>query len=137
MNDELSARQRAISLRLAGWSIKQIGSALGREGLVPQVVAPLPAVRGRRPLRPDAGQPSCRPAHPARGWFQGPLLPRRFRYPGHLRRELARLQEAVNTQHVHPLETPLHLVRRRGRRDGPALQAFCGDLREMTAPGFG
>src|SRR5262249_37480593 len=28
---------------------------------------------------------------------------------------------------------PLHLVRRRGRRDGPALKAFCGVLREMTA----
>jgi putative transposase len=36
------------------------------------------------------------------GWFQEPLLQQRFRYPGHLRRELARLQEAVNTQHVHP-----------------------------------
>jgi DNA-binding transcriptional LysR family regulator len=30
-------------------------------------------------------------------------------------------------------DRPLHLVRRRGRRDGPALQAFCGVLREMTA----
>jgi hypothetical protein len=36
------------------------------------------------------------------GWFQGPLFDRRFRRPGDLRRELARLQEAVNTQHVHP-----------------------------------
>jgi putative transposase len=36
------------------------------------------------------------------GWFQEPLLQRRFRWPGDLRRELARLQEAVNTQHVHP-----------------------------------
>jgi transposase InsO family protein len=36
------------------------------------------------------------------GWFQQPLLQRRFRRPGDLRRELARLQEAVNTQHVHP-----------------------------------
>jgi transposase InsO family protein len=36
------------------------------------------------------------------GWFQEPLLQRRFRRPGDLRRELARLQEAVNTQHVHP-----------------------------------
>jgi len=35
------------------------------------------------------------------GWFQGPLFQRRFRWPGDLRRELARLQEAVNTQHVH------------------------------------
>jgi DNA-binding transcriptional LysR family regulator len=31
------------------------------------------------------------------------------------------------------MERPLHLVRRKGRRDGPALQAFCGVLRETTA----
>ena len=36
------------------------------------------------------------------GWFQEPLLQRRFRRPGDLRRELARLQEAVNTQHARP-----------------------------------
>ena len=36
------------------------------------------------------------------GWFQPLLFDRRFRRPGDLRRELARLQEAVNTQHVHP-----------------------------------
>ena len=36
------------------------------------------------------------------GWFQEPLFQRRFRRPGDPRRELARLQEAVNTQHVHP-----------------------------------
>jgi putative transposase len=36
------------------------------------------------------------------GWFQEPLFQRRFRRPGDLRRELARLQEAVHTQHVHP-----------------------------------
>jgi transposase InsO family protein len=36
------------------------------------------------------------------GWFQEPLFDRRFRRPGDLRRELARLEEAVNTQHVHP-----------------------------------
>ena len=36
------------------------------------------------------------------GWFQEPLLQRRFHRPGDLRRELGRLQEAVNTQHVHP-----------------------------------
>jgi transposase InsO family protein len=36
------------------------------------------------------------------GWFQGPLFGRRYRRPGDLRRELARLREAVNTQHVHP-----------------------------------
>jgi transposase InsO family protein len=36
------------------------------------------------------------------GWFQEPLFQRRFARPGDLRRELARLQEAVNTQHAHP-----------------------------------
>ena len=36
------------------------------------------------------------------GWFQEPLLQRKFHRPGDLRRELAQLQEAVNTQHVHP-----------------------------------
>ena len=36
------------------------------------------------------------------GWFQEPLFDRRFKRPGDLRRELTRLQEAVNTQHVHP-----------------------------------
>jgi putative transposase len=36
------------------------------------------------------------------GWFQPRLFDRRFRRPADLRRELARLQEAVNTQHVHP-----------------------------------
>jgi hypothetical protein len=31
------------------------------------------------------------------------------------------------------IERPLHLVRLRGRRDGPALQAFCDLLLETTA----
>jgi putative transposase len=36
------------------------------------------------------------------GWFQPRLFDRRYARLGNLRRELARLQEAVNTQHVHP-----------------------------------
>jgi transposase InsO family protein len=36
------------------------------------------------------------------GWFRPRLFDRRYTRPGDLRRELARLQEAVNTQHVHP-----------------------------------
>jgi putative transposase len=36
------------------------------------------------------------------GWFQPRLFDRRYSRPGDLGRELARLQEAVNTQHVHP-----------------------------------
>jgi DNA-binding transcriptional LysR family regulator len=35
------------------------------------------------------------------------------------------------------IERPLHMVRRKGRRDGPALQAFCAVLRERTAAQFG
>ncbi len=35
------------------------------------------------------------------GWFQPRLLQHRFRWPGHLRRELAVLEETVNTRHVH------------------------------------
>jgi putative transposase len=35
------------------------------------------------------------------GWFQPRLLRRHFRWPGDLRRELAVLEEVVNTQHVH------------------------------------
>jgi putative transposase len=36
------------------------------------------------------------------GWFQPRLFDRRYSRSGDLRRELARLQEAVNTQHAHP-----------------------------------
>src|SRR5262249_7290939 len=36
------------------------------------------------------------------GWVQPRLVGPRFTRPGRPRRELARLQEAVNTQHVHP-----------------------------------
>jgi DNA-binding transcriptional LysR family regulator len=35
------------------------------------------------------------------------------------------------------IERPLSLVRCKGRRDGPALQAFCGVLREKMAAPFG
>jgi hypothetical protein len=51
------------------------------------------------------------------GWFQGPLFQRRFRRPGDLGREPARLQEAVNTQHVHPrLQGQTPAQHRRGLR---------------------
>ena len=36
------------------------------------------------------------------GWFQPQLFQRQFTRPGDLKRELQRLQEVVNTQHVHP-----------------------------------
>jgi DNA-binding transcriptional LysR family regulator len=35
------------------------------------------------------------------------------------------------------IDRPLRVVRRKGRRDGPALQAFCKILRESTAAQFG
>jgi DNA-binding transcriptional LysR family regulator len=35
------------------------------------------------------------------------------------------------------IKRPLHLVRRKGRRDGSALQAFFGVLRKRTAAEFG
>jgi putative transposase len=59
------------------------------------------------------------------GWFQEPLLQRRFHRPGDLRRELGRLQEAVNTRHVHPRlggQTPAQ--HRRGLRLQKLPQSF-------------
>jgi len=54
------------------------------------------------------------------GWFQPRLFQRRFARPGDLRRELARLEEAVNAQHVHPrlggLTPAQHRRRQRLRR---------------------
>ncbi len=50
-------------------------------------------------------------------WFQEPLFQQHFRWPGNLRRELARLQETVNTQHVHPrLQGQTPAQHRRGLR---------------------
>jgi hypothetical protein len=58
---------------------------------------------GVSPLFIPAGEPQFNGSvENFNGWFQEPLFQRRFRRPGDLRRELARLQEAVNTQHVHP-----------------------------------
>jgi transposase InsO family protein len=51
------------------------------------------------------------------GWFQEALFQRRFTRPGDLRRELQRLQAAVNTQHVHPrLQGRTPAQHRRGLR---------------------
>ena len=58
---------------------------------------------GVSPVFIPAGEPQCNGSvENFNGWFQEPLFQRRFKRPGDLRRELARLQEAVNTQHVHP-----------------------------------
>jgi hypothetical protein len=49
------------------------------------------------------GEPQCNGSvENFNGWFQEPLFHQRFARPGDLRRELARLQEEVNPQHVHP-----------------------------------
>lgn len=51
---------------------------------------------------PD-GEPQCNgSAENFNGWFQPRLFQHRFARPGALRRELAVLEETVNTQHVHP-----------------------------------
>jgi putative transposase len=58
---------------------------------------------GVSPVFIPAGEPQCNGSvENFNGWFQEPLFQRRYRRAGDLRRELARLQEAVNTQHVHP-----------------------------------
>jgi transposase InsO family protein len=58
---------------------------------------------GVEPVFIPPGEPQCNGSvENFNGWFQLPLLQRRFARPGDLRRELARLEEAVNTQHVHP-----------------------------------
>jgi transposase InsO family protein len=59
------------------------------------------------------------------GWFQEPLFQRRVRRPGDLRPELLRLQETVNTQHVHP-----RLGGRRRRSTGGACD--CGSCRPAS-----
>jgi len=73
---------------------------------------------GIRPVFIPAGEPQYNGSvENFNGWFQEPLFQRRFRRPADLRRELARLQEAVNTQHVHPrLQGQTPAQHRRGLR---------------------
>jgi putative transposase len=79
---------------LAGWG--QSARALSR-------VIRLCLRYGVSPVFIPEGEPQFNgSAENFNGWFQEPLFQQRFRRPGDLRRELARLQEAVNTQHVHP-----------------------------------
>ncbi len=73
---------------------------------------------GVPPVFIPAGEPPCNGSVAnGNGWFQEPLRQRRFRRPGDRCREWARLQEAVNTQPVHPRlggQTPV--PHRRGLR---------------------
>jgi hypothetical protein len=58
---------------------------------------------GVSPVFIPEGEPQCNgSAENFNGWFQPRLFDHRFTRPCDLRRELARLEEAVNTQHVHP-----------------------------------
>src|SRR5262249_29423634 len=79
---------------------------------------------GVEPVFIPPGEPQCNGSvEKFNGWFQLPLLQHRFARPGDLRRELARLQEAVNTQHVHPRRgglTPAQHRRRQRIRKLPA-----------------
>jgi putative transposase len=79
---------------LAGWG--QSAQALSR-------VIRLCLRYGVGPVFIPEGEPQFNgSAENFNGWFQPRLFDHRFTRPGDLRRELARLQEAVNTQHVHP-----------------------------------
>jgi transposase InsO family protein len=79
---------------LAGWG--QSAQALSR-------VIRLCLRYGVGPVFIPEGEPQFNgSAENFNGWFQPRLFDHRFQRPGDLRRELARLQEAVNTQHVHP-----------------------------------
>jgi putative transposase len=79
---------------LAGW---------GRSARAPSRVIRLGLRFGVSPVFIPKGEPQFNGSvENFNGWFQEPLFQRRFKRPGDLRRELARLQEAVNTQHAHP-----------------------------------
>jgi putative transposase len=70
------------------------------------------------------------------GWFQPRLFDRRYTRPGDLRRELARLQEAVNTQHVHPRlggKTPAQHRRGLRLRKLPASFVVPTDRQKLAA----
>src|SRR3954454_15557825 len=70
------------------------------------------------------------------GCFQPRLFDRRYTRPGDLRRELARLQEAVNTQHVHPRlggKTPAQHRRGLRLRKLPASFVVPTDRQKLAA----
>lgn len=86
---------------------------------------------GVSPVFIPAGEPQCNGSvENFNGWFQEPLFQRRFRRPGDLRRELSRLQEAVNSQHVHP---QLHGQTPEQHRRGLRLQKLPAQFKVPTA----
>jgi hypothetical protein len=117
------------------WSLGECGKDLGRPAQVQfdnarELCGRGPAARPRSrvirlcrhfgvsPVFIPKGEPQFNGSvEPFNGWFQEPLFQRKSHRPGDLRRELARLPEAVNTQHVPPRlggKTPAQ--HRRGRR---------------------
>jgi hypothetical protein len=92
---------------------------------------------GAGPVFIPAGEPQYNGGvENVNGWFQPRLLDRRFSRPGDLRRELARLQEAVNTQHVHPRlggKTPAQHRRGLRLRTLPASFVVPTERQELSA----
>jgi transposase InsO family protein len=92
---------------------------------------------GASPVFIPAGEPQFNGSvENFNGWFQEPLFQRRFRRPGDLRRELARLQEAVTTQHVHPRlggKTPAQHRRGLRLRKLPASFVVPTDRQKLSA----
>ena len=63
MNDELTARHRAITLRLGGDPSPESRCRRPAQGLVSQMVEPVSGSGSGGSLRPDAGQSPRRPTH--------------------------------------------------------------------------
>jgi transposase-like protein len=92
---------------------------------------------GVGPVFIPKGEPQCNGSvENFNGWFQEPLWQRRYRWPGDLRRELARLQEAVNGQHAHPRlggQTPAQHRRGLRLRKLPARFVVPTDRQPLSA----
>ena len=62
----------------------------------------MPALRRQPGVHPGGGAAVQRQRGELQRLVPGAAVPAPLRRPGYLRRELARLEEAVNTQHAHP-----------------------------------
>jgi len=97
-----SARGTWAGRRRSSWTTFASYPAGGRRHVLSRVIR-LCLCFGVEPVSIPAGEPQFNGGvQNFNGWFQPRLFQRRFTRPGDLRRELARLQEAVDTQHVHP-----------------------------------
>lgn len=92
---------------------------------------------GVEPVFIPEGEPQCNGStENFNGWFQPRLFERRFTRPGDLRRELAVLEEAVNTQHVQPRLgglTPAQHRRRQRLRKLPQRYVIPKEAQPLTA----